>query len=100
MLPYNGYATLKPLNMCLDYEKVCSKMLDHINCPPKLRTISGCDDPNDYDTWNGECSCGEGFDVTSDRIAEDIIDAFTRPSIPRLMVKVQNQTKAGSGYFN
>lgn len=87
LYPYNGYTTLQPINFCEAYNDVCSKMLDHIQCPTKSRVINACDDNDDYTTWNGKCSCGDGFDVTDDRIAEDILDAFTRPSMPRLMIR-------------
>ena len=80
------------MNLCFAYVDICGKMLDHVQCPVDLRMNQGCTDPNDYTTWQGVCQCDIGYDASSTRVAEDIMDAISRPRLPQLIVNNGNGT--------
>lgn len=57
LLPYTGYPTLISIDFEAAYLDLCSKMMDHIQCPKIHRCMSGNLIPKNYSTWIGLCIC-------------------------------------------
>lgn len=59
LLPYTQFPGVTPpaYNLCLAYEDVCGRMLDHVQCPLAERVVRGCSNTSDYGTWIATCSC-------------------------------------------
>ena len=57
LVPYYGYITRKYINFEDSYIDICDKVLQHIQCPTKMKCIVGNDIYGDYLTWQGICLC-------------------------------------------
>jgi hypothetical protein len=57
LFPYVGYPTLTAIDFEAGYLDLCSKMLDHIQCPPAHQCMRGNYIPGNYSTWIGLCIC-------------------------------------------
>lgn len=94
MLPYIGYPFREPVNMCEAYNIVCSKVMEHIQCPENHRNIQGCENvKSPYMSWVRECSCGSKFKVASKRVAGDILDSLVKNYYWDRMVRIENSDK-------
>ena len=92
LLPLMGYRILPAIDYCISFEAVCSRLLDHIQCPPEARTLLSCSEARNYSTFVGTCQCGlsnsaSAFAVPSSRVQEDIYDALIGPNADGLMVE-------------
>lgn len=63
----------KPIQLCQSFDNLCGTLLTKVNCPKANMTNVACLDFDDYDTFEGICTCGS-FDVGSVRVAELLVD--------------------------
>lgn len=86
MVDVVDYPDKTPLDVCANYEALCSAWLDHVQCPAGARTVVGCAPgaaPFSYSAFVGACSCFGNAAlgaVSSNRISEALMDALTYPS--------------------
>jgi hypothetical protein len=96
LLPYILFPTSSTVNFCTAYNDVCSRMLDHVQCPLNSRVISGCTNSSDYSTWVGTCTCYGAYDVASSRIAESLFNSLLKPHLFDLVYRPSNTTGSPS----
>lgn len=87
LLPFTQFAAASPwqLNLCTAYTDVCSRMLDHVQCPLTARVVTGCTNSSDYGTWVGACTCLGAYTTASSRIGETLLDSIVRPHLFELV---------------
>ncbi len=83
---FTGYGTLTTVDYGSIFENVCSKMLEHVNCPVALKTNIGCEITRNYATWVGQCGCGSNYDLSL-IIAEDTYDSLLKNYLYSLLHK-------------
>lgn len=57
LFPYLGYPTVTTVDFEAGYLDLCSKMMDHIQCPSAHRCMKGNYIPGNFSTWIGFCLC-------------------------------------------
>lgn len=75
----------EPINLCATSAQLCSTSLKYVACPAEYYTNIACRNMNDYNTYEGICSCGS-FD--SSRVSELIVDALVKSNVTQSMVAV------------
>jgi len=79
-----------PVDYCTTYEDLCTKLMDHLDCPHEYQGVYACDkmpkhghDPGwAASTWNGNCTCGAFY--ATERIAELIVDSQSKRNVTLL----------------
>lgn len=74
-----------PIDMCRASHDLCHDFLNMIDCPFSDRKNLACDDPYDYDSFQGVCACGL---YTTDRINLILIDSQIKSNITNSMTTV------------
>lgn len=84
------------VKLCPTFKNVCGYFLDQIQCPEEDRVNFGCAMGNDYETYQGQCSCG-GIDA-GDRVRRLVIDTYIGPKIE--MISDSFMTTDGIDFCN
>lgn len=84
------------VKLCPTFKNVCGYFLDQIQCPAEDRVNFGCAMGNDYETYQGQCSCG-GIDA-GDRVRRLVIDTYIGPKIE--MISDSFMTTDGIDFCN
>ena len=74
-----------PINMCTASWNLCDDLLNKVGCPYEDRVNIGCSENNNYQKYQGLCSCGH---FTTDRINLLLVDSQVKGNITNSMVTV------------
>jgi len=97
LLPFVIYPTRRTdMDYCSSFVTVCRHALDHVNCPLRSRTVTGCESPGNYSTWSGQCVCGGGGWQAATLLQEILVQEMVR-RISWGLLQYVNGSSTGSG---
>lgn len=80
LFPYTGYPTLSAIDFEDAYVDLCSKMMDHIQCPKVHQCMRANYIPENYSTWIGLCLCN--YHVECDDLEQTYVSSTSFTPVP------------------